>query len=370
MENFDLLLNIIENRSKLAEQIPELIASIARQQRQASVINEPNENNRLAGSVTIRTKKEAQIQKQLRKEEKKTEKEFKKIVLTMGHEDKMALEIARMEQMKRREQELRESTTVEYLSMKARPKKLPFVFDALQSAQMANIDFCGIKMTLPEGTTRRITSKFHEVNVPPQGRAHNMDVHPVMIQNLDPLGQLAFEGFKKLNTIQSIVFDQAYKTKENMLICAPTGAGKTNIAMLTVLKTIRDHCDEQGRILKDTFKIIYIAPMKALASEMTTNFSKRLQKMGLKVKELTGDTQLTRQEIQETQMLILTPEKWDVVTRKVDDETLTQLVRLLIIDEVHLLADERGPVIETIVARTFRQVWHMNLTQTDDLNLG
>ena len=55
-------------------------------------------------------------------------------------------------------------------------------------------------------------------------------------------------------------------------------------------------------------------------------------------------------------MLILTPEKWDVVTRKVDDEALTQLVRLIIIDEVHLLHDDRGPVIETIVARTLRQV--------------
>lgn len=30
-------------------------------------------------------------------------------------------------------------------------------------------------------------------------------------------------------------------------------------------------------------------------------------------------------------------------------------VRLLIIDEVHLLNDERGPVIETLVARTNRQ---------------
>jgi len=31
-------------------------------------------------------------------------------------------------------------------------------------------------------------------------------------------------------------------------------------------------------------------------------------------------------------------------------------VKLLIIDEVHLLNDERGAVIETIVARTVRQV--------------
>ncbi len=33
-----------------------------------------------------------------------------------------------------------------------------------------------------------------------------------------------------------------------------------------------------------------------------------------------------------------------------------QLVKLLIIDEVHLLHDDRGPVIESIVARTLRQV--------------
>ena len=33
-----------------------------------------------------------------------------------------------------------------------------------------------------------------------------------------------------------------------------------------------------------------------------------------------------------------------------------QLVKLLIIDEVHLLAEDRGPVIEVLVARTLRQV--------------
>ena len=35
---------------------------------------------------------------------------------------------------------------------------------------------------------------------------------------------------------------------------------------------------------------------------------------------------------------------------------MASLVRLLIIDEVHLLNDERGPVIETLIARTQRQV--------------
>jgi activating signal cointegrator complex subunit 3 len=95
---------------------------------------------------------------------------------------------------------------------------------------------------------------------------------------------------------------------------------------------------------------------QALATEMTHNFATRLSRLGLEVREWTGDTQLSKREIADTQMLVLTPEKWDVITRKVDDEMLTQLVRLIIIDEVHLLHDERGPVIETIVARTLRQV--------------
>ena len=51
-----------------------------------------------------------------------------------------------------------------------------------------------------------------------------------------------------------------------------------------------------------------------------------------------------------------TPEKWDIITRKSGDRLYTQLVKLLIIDEVHLLHDDRGPVLESIIARTVRQV--------------
>ena len=56
-------------------------------------------------------------------------------------------------------------------------------------------------------------------------------------------------------------------------------------------------------------------------------------------------------------MIVTTPEKWDVVTRKATgDVQLAQIVRLLIIDEVHLLHEDRGAVIESLVARTLRQV--------------
>ncbi|XP_039288255.1 activating signal cointegrator 1 complex subunit 3 isoform X1 [Nilaparvata lugens] len=167
---------------------------------------------------------------------------------------------------------------------------------------------------------------------------------------------MAFKGVQKLNRIQSVVFDAAYHTNENLLICAPTGAGKTNVALLTIVHTLRQNIEE-GVIQKDKFKIVYVAPMKALAAEMASNFSRKLTALGVNVRELTGDMQLTKTEILQTQMLVTTPEKWDVVTRKGSgDIALTSLVKLLIIDEVHLLHGDRGPVVEALVARTLRQV--------------
>ena len=49
----------------------------------------------------------------------------------------------------------------------------------------------------------------------------------------------AFEGMKELNRIQSRVSQTALYTSENILMCAPTGAGKTNVAMLTILQEVR-----------------------------------------------------------------------------------------------------------------------------------
>ena len=49
-------------------------------------------------------------------------------------------------------------------------------------------------------------------------------------------------------------------------------------------------------------QIVYMAPMKALAAEMADTFGKRLAPLGVRVKECTGDMQLTAQEILETQV--------------------------------------------------------------------
>eukprot|EP00298_Acanthocystis_sp_HF-20_P013056 c20188_g1_i1.p1 GENE.c20188_g1_i1~~c20188_g1_i1.p1 ORF type:complete len:1637 (-),score=765.18 c20188_g1_i1:25-4935(-) len=115
-----------------------------------------------------------------------------------------------------------------------------------------------------------------------------------------------------------------------------------------------------GHINKDAFKIVYIAPMKALVQEVVGNLGRRLEHDGIVVRELTGDAQLSKQQISETQIIVTTPEKWDIITRKSGDRTYTSLVKLIIIDEIHLLHDSRGPVLEAIVARTIR---HIETTQ-------
>jgi replicative superfamily II helicase len=58
--------------------------------------------------------------------------------------------------------------------------------------------------------------------------------------------------------------------------------------MLTVLREIgKFRNEETGVIDLDSFKIVYIAPMKALVAEMVGNFNSRLAEYGIRVAELT-----------------------------------------------------------------------------------
>jgi len=210
---------------------------------------------------------------------------------------------------------------------------------------------------LPDGSFRKQRKGYEEVHVPalkPKPFGENEKL--VNIEALPAYAQPAFEGFKSLNRIQSRLYPACMESDENLLLCAPTGAGKTNVALLTMLHEIGKHVNEDGTINGDEFKIIYVAPMKSLCAEMTGSFGKRLEKYGLTVSELTGDSQLSKEQINKTQIIVCTPEKWDIITRKGGERTYTQLVRLVIFDEIHLLHDERGPVLETLVARSIRNI--------------
>lgn len=213
------------------------------------------------------------------------------------------------------------------------------------------------KCQLPEGSFRKQRKGYEEVHVPalkPKPYGENEKLQPV--DQLPKYVQPVFDGFKTLNRIQSRLYKSALESDENMLLCAPTGAGKTNVALLCMMREIGKHINNDGTINASDFKIIYVAPMRSLVQEMVGNFSKRLASYNITVSELTGDHQLSREQIAATQIIVCTPEKWDIITRKGGEKTFTNLVRLIIIDEIHLLHDERGPVLEALVARTIRMI--------------
>lgn len=181
----------------------------------------------------------------------------------------------------------------------------------------------GSKVLLPVGSTKVEHQKYTEITVPTPPKHHSAYTATLLpIKSLPPLLQRSFP-YETLNRLQSLVYPTAYETSENMLVCAPTGAGKTDVAVLTVLRAINMYADvrmSDGKMRNTDWKVVYVAPMKALAAEIVVKMQKRFKWCGLAVRELTGDMQLTRQEIADTQMIVTTPEKWDVVTRKTTGE--------------------------------------------------
>ena len=114
--------------------------------------------------------------------------------------------------------------------------------------------------SLPSGTKREKFKGWEEVFVPAptmEGLEKNPTLVP--ISEFPDWAQLAFKGVKSLNRMQSQVYRTAFHSAENMLVCAPTGAGKTNVAMMTVLQTIGNNM-VNGVIQKEDLKIIFVAP--------------------------------------------------------------------------------------------------------------
>ncbi|KAL9656222.1 hypothetical protein ABK040_007838 [Willaertia magna] len=214
------------------------------------------------------------------------------------------------------------------------------------------------QFTLPDNAITTAFKGYEQVTIPyatPAKRSEKVD-KLIDIKSIPPWCHQAFPKVTTLNAVQSRIYDSAFNTNDNLLICAPTGSGKTNVAVLCMLHEIGLHMDENNEKLIDKdFKMVYVAPMKALVQEVVGNLTERLSPFGIVAQELTGDRNMTKQQIDETQVIVTTPEKWDIVTRKSGDKTYVDLVKLIIIDEIHLLHDERGPVLEAIVARTIRQ---------------
>lgn len=99
-------------------------------------------------------------------------------------------------------------------------------------------------------------------------------------------------------------------------------------------------------------QIIYIAPLKALVRERISDWGKGLcATLGKKLVELTGDYTPDLRALLAADIIICTPEKWDGISRNWQTRGYVKKVGLLIIDEIHLLGADRGPILEVIVSR-------------------
>ena len=120
---------------------------------------------------------------------------------------------------------------------------------------------------------------------------------------------------------------------KSVVVCAPTGAGKTVIAQHAI------HCAlEQGK------KVFYTTPLKALSNQKYNDFSEKygIDKVGL----LTGDTSINRG----AQIVVMTTEVFRNMLYGTNFGSVTdnlKNVKYVILDEVHYMNDEqRGTVWE------------------------
>ncbi|KAJ8100562.1 Sec63 Brl domain-containing protein [Lipomyces tetrasporus] len=152
--------------------------------------------------------------------------------------------------------------------------------------------------------------------------------------------------FPAFNDMQSLCFSTLYQDDVNTVISSPTGSGKTVLFELAMLRTLV--ANNIGN-----FKIIYIAPTKSLCYERFQDWSARLAVLGVKCGFLTGDTSAEEiATVKQADVIITTPEKWDSTTRRwTDYDRLMTIVKLVLIDEVHILKDLRGATLEVVVSR-------------------
>ena len=87
---------------------------------------------------------------------------------------------------------------------------------------------------------------------------------------------------KYFNPNQTQVYHALFHSDENVLIGSPTGKGKTIMAEFAILRAFK---------IRPNMKIVYVAPLKALAKERLEDWMKMFSDSDLdkEVIELTGD---------------------------------------------------------------------------------
>ncbi len=128
-------------------------------------------------------------------------------------------------------------------------------------------------------------------------------------------------------------------------LAAPTGTGKTFLARMLILNTLREHPGT---------KVLYIVPNRALVYELTGKLVELFSPLGYVVAAVTPQLIALEEEeasrVLEASVLVLTPEKADMLLRLGD--TVFHELSLVIIDEAHHLeSSTRGILLEMYLWR-------------------
>ncbi|KAA0719127.1 putative ATP-dependent DNA helicase HFM1 [Triplophysa tibetana] len=112
-----------------------------------------------------------------------------------------------------------------------------------------------------------------------------------------------FKEFPYFNYLQSQALDDVLYTGKNFVACAPTGSGKTVLFELAIIRLLIEVSEPWHNV-----RAVYMAPIKALCSQQYENWNQKFGPLGLKCKELTGDTEIDDMfEVQDAHLILTTP---------------------------------------------------------------
>ncbi|MDK2876330.1 MAG: ATP-dependent helicase Lhr and Lhr-like helicase [Archaeoglobaceae archaeon] len=145
-------------------------------------------------------------------------------------------------------------------------------------------------------------------------------------------------GIDELTDIQKRTFEVVISGK-NALVIAPTGSGKTEAAMIPIFQRLLEKKSPGIRVL-------YITPLRALNRDMLRRMRRFAEILNISINVRHGDTkesERVRQSIKPPEILITTPETFQLLFLGKRLRKALKNVEFVVIDEIHELVDsERG----------------------------
>jgi helicase len=158
---------------------------------------------------------------------------------------------------------------------------------------------------------------------------------------LVPAELVPFLPYRTLNQAQAEVVPEILGHDQNLLVVAPTGAGKTVMGMVAALRAVL----QQGR------KAAWLVPQRSLTDELDRELAS-WRAQGLRVERLSGEYAIDTTRIRHADMWVATTEKFEALCRTAALRESLAEVGALVVDEVHMLGDAaRGPVLEALLTR-------------------